>query len=666
LLIHVLEIGSVFESEEVAVHVLRSIANRLGFILIKSSFSKRVGGSMRTRNYICSSSRKPDNIEFFNPCPFKISSKFDFSGKLTISNVHLTHNHPLNQDEIENTTRCRIIPPAMHNYITELITQVPEKPLHMIHSFVIARFPAFSIESLNKKVHQEIVYRRRYRPQSLLIEDVKAATLALKAIDPGFRLLYQISPDYLRCIVFMGTIQIQYCKRYSDVIILDTTYKTNKLGRPLLQIIGIDCEGENVLLLAGLLVDEKIESFRYALAEFRKLIEFDPNIIISDEDAAISAAIVEVLPESQHRLCIWHLTKNLKKKTLNLEHIHFNFSSNNERKNAQNVLYDLAKNFNLESDLNEKFEILRQSYGKQSVPINHVWDVRRKWAASFFTGLTLGVVVTSRVESAHSSLKRKISVVQGLSQLLKSVMQISTTSHDKKVKKYERKYEKHVKTYSPMLPYFQSLLLISSFAAHAIQRNEKLATNLCFNQLDLKYIFSENSKTATVTRIQIPERRIFCDCFWFISMGIPCQHIIKVVYHEKEDFPDECINKRWFRRDTDIFSLENDPVTHAELGNYEPANEIPDPPHLPSRGRPSNTTRRIMSQRELNTQRRQQKTTQKTPMVYKCGFCHQNGHNRRRCQTYNQRKEQSNFQSNYSSTDTEEGRNESEETTSSN
>jgi len=40
---------------------------------------------------------------------------------------------------------------------------------------------------------------------------------------------------------------------YSDVVIMDTTFKTNRFNMPLVVLIGIDCEGRNVLLGLGLI-----------------------------------------------------------------------------------------------------------------------------------------------------------------------------------------------------------------------------------------------------------------------------------------------------------------------------------------------------------------------------------------------------------------------------
>uniref|UniRef100_A0A7N2M262 SWIM-type domain-containing protein n=1 Tax=Quercus lobata TaxID=97700 RepID=A0A7N2M262_QUELO len=102
---------------------------------------------------------------------------------------------------------------------------------------------------------------------------------------------------------------------FGDVVCFDTTYRTNKNRRPLAPIIGVNHHRQTVVFGAALLYDETAETFSWL---FRTLLKVmcgkKPVTIFTDQDPAMAKAIAEVLPESHHRLCRWHIYQNALKK----------------------------------------------------------------------------------------------------------------------------------------------------------------------------------------------------------------------------------------------------------------------------------------------------------------------------------------------------------------
>ena len=39
-----------------------------------------------------------------------------------------------------------------------------------------------------------------------------------------------------------------------------------------------------------------------------------PHLIITDEDASMKAAIAQILPDTTHRLCMWHIMEKVLEK----------------------------------------------------------------------------------------------------------------------------------------------------------------------------------------------------------------------------------------------------------------------------------------------------------------------------------------------------------------
>lgn len=77
---------------------------------------------------------------------------------------------------------------------------------------------------------------------------------------------------------------------------------------------GIDNHRKCVTLGAGLLSNETTDSYKWLLRAFVKTFGVQPRIIVTDQDKSMKAAVAEVLTDSRHRLCMWHITDKLPNK----------------------------------------------------------------------------------------------------------------------------------------------------------------------------------------------------------------------------------------------------------------------------------------------------------------------------------------------------------------
>jgi zinc finger SWIM domain-containing protein 3 len=98
---------------------------------------------------------------------------------------------------------------------------------------------------------------------------------------------------------------------FGDTITFDTTYSTNRDAMPLGVFFKLNHHGEIVVFGATLLFDETIESFVWLFETFLEAM-FEKKLIniFSDQHAAMSAAIKQVMPETYHALCSWHMWLN--------------------------------------------------------------------------------------------------------------------------------------------------------------------------------------------------------------------------------------------------------------------------------------------------------------------------------------------------------------------
>ena len=70
--------------------------------------------------------------------------------------------------------------------------------------------------------------------------------------------------------LFLSKTMLQYSKHFLDIIIVDATYRRNRFNLPLINIMGINNYGKNIMLAFGLLTNETIESYIWLFAELKK------------------------------------------------------------------------------------------------------------------------------------------------------------------------------------------------------------------------------------------------------------------------------------------------------------------------------------------------------------------------------------------------------------
>ena len=98
---------------------------------------------------------------------------------------------------------------------------------------------------------------------------------------------------------------------FRDVVIFDTTYRTNKYNMIYAPFVGVNHHWKNVLFGCAFLCDETIASFVWLFDAFLEAMDYKaPKTIFIDQDHAMANAIARVLPKTQHRLCQWHISKN--------------------------------------------------------------------------------------------------------------------------------------------------------------------------------------------------------------------------------------------------------------------------------------------------------------------------------------------------------------------
>ncbi|GAB2303703.1 hypothetical protein Dimus_038799 [Dionaea muscipula] len=194
---------------------------------------------------------------------------------------------------------------------------------------------------------------------------------------------------------------------FGYVLVMDTTYKTNRFDLPLLEVVGVVPMGQNFHVAFAFIKNEKKDSFVWALQKLKTLFgtPAGPGVIVTDRDLVLMNAVQEVFPDSSHLLCRRHIAKDAEKKLVDLT----------KSKEYSKVFGHRWKKV-VDSLTDDQFQT-------NLAQLEHTWKnlsalltyLRMTWLEPhkerFVVAWTkyvlhFGAQTTNRVESAHSQLNR--------------------------------------------------------------------------------------------------------------------------------------------------------------------------------------------------------------------------------------------------------------------
>nr|ABA92691.2 transposon protein, putative, unclassified, expressed [Oryza sativa Japonica Group] len=188
---------------------------------------------------------------------------------------------------------------------------------------------------------------------------------------------------------------------FGDCITFDTTYRTNMFNMPLAVFVGCNHHMQSVILSVALLRDERAESFEWLFKTFLKCMGGKaPMCILTDEDPAMASAIREVLKNTIHRLCRWHVLKKYKKQ---LGVLYEMFKHRNFKEKLHFVInHPLTPSEFVAAwkDLVEEFEL------QGCEVMENLYNLRAEWIPAYFKQIYYArMTSTQRSESVNHMVK---------------------------------------------------------------------------------------------------------------------------------------------------------------------------------------------------------------------------------------------------------------------
>ncbi|GAU48660.1 hypothetical protein TSUD_189150 [Trifolium subterraneum] len=127
--------------------------------------------------------------------------------------------------------------------------------------------------------------------------------------------------EYLQDIFFAHPRSLSLFNYFPTVLVMDSTYKTNKYNMPLFEIVGFTSTERTYNVGFAWLTNEKEDNFIWALQQLWSLVRNEgslPKVILTDRDTALMNAVGQVFPKSAAMVCRVHVQKNVGSKIKDL------------------------------------------------------------------------------------------------------------------------------------------------------------------------------------------------------------------------------------------------------------------------------------------------------------------------------------------------------------
>lgn len=556
--------GMAFESEEAAKAFYNSYARRVGFSTrVSSSRRSRRDGAIIQRSFVCAkegfrnmNEKRTKDREIKRPrtvtrvgCKASLSVKIQDSGKWVVSGFAKDHNHPLvPPDQVHCLRSHRQISGSAKTLIDTL--QAAGMGPRRIMSALIKEYGGISKVGFTEVDCRNYMRNNRQRSLEGDIQHLLDYMRQMHAENNAFFYAVQNDEDQCMSNVFWADPKARMNYAYfGDTVTFDTTYRSNRYRLPFAPFTGVNHHGQPVLFGCAFLINESETSFVWLFKTWLTAMSGRlPVSITTDYDVVIGSAIMQVLPNTRHRFCKWHIFKKCQEKLSHVFLQHPNFEA------------DFHKCVNL-TDSIEEFESCWISLFDSYSLGDHEWlqtmySSRRQWVPvylrdTFFAEMS----ITQRSDSMNSYFDGYVNASTNLSQFFKLYEKAIESRNEKEVKAdYDTmNFPPVLKTPSPMEKQASELYTRKLF----VRFQEELVGTLTF----MASMAGDGGETTTYqvakygddhkafyVKFNVLEMRASCSCQMFEFSGLLCRHVLAVFRVTNVlTLPSYYILKRWTR-----------------------------------------------------------------------------------------------------------------------
>lgn len=556
-------VGMEFDSEDAAKTFYDAYARHMGFSTHVGPFTRaKPDGPIITWDFACSREVfKRKNVESCNAV-LRIERKD--SEKWTVTKFVEDHNHSMvTPNKVQYLRPRRHFAGATKNvaealdvsgdvYITTDGNHLSYEPNSIRNSLPVD--PSRSTRNMGpvNYLRQPSRTRSLGRDAQNLLNYFKK----MQAENPGFYYAIQLDDDNRMTNVFWADARSRMAyNHFGDAVIFDTMYRPNQYQVPFAPFTGVNHHGQMVLFGCALLLDESEASFTWLFRTWLSAMNDRPPVsITTDQDRAIQVAVAQVLPETCHCICKWHILREGQERLAHIYLAHPSFYG--ELYSCINFCETIEEFESSWCSLLDKYDLQKNEW------LHAVYNARRQWAPVYFRGTFFAALSSN----------------QGISSFFDGYVHQQTTI-PLFFKQYERALENSrekeieldydticttpvLKTPSPMEQQAANLYTKKVFAKF----QEELVETFVYtaNKIEGDGVLSkfrvakyEQDDKAYIVSVNVSEMKASCSCQMFEYSGILCRHILTVfTVTNVLTLPSHYILKRWTRNAKSSIGLD--------------------------------------------------------------------------------------------------------------
>ncbi|XP_021764581.1 protein FAR1-RELATED SEQUENCE 5-like [Chenopodium quinoa] len=451
--------------------------------------------------------RKPRQVSITRSnCKACIRAKVNKEGQFEVVAHVIEHNHELTKPQWHYLHRSER---KMTEEKVVTIKTMKSSGLTTMDTYNYMATEAGGEQNIGHSVVDHLNFCSRLRMEQIEAGDAQTLVNILsqeQSEDPNFFFRVKFDKEGRICNIFWrDSMMLEDYRIYGDVLVFDTTYRTNIYNLICAPFVGINNHWHNCMFACAFIGDETTDSFVWLLQTFFKAMEDrKPTSIFTDQDQAMENAILEVIPNTRHRLCIWHLEQN-----------------------AITRFGALKKDKEFKFAFNQCLKIDFFSTGilssQRSESTNHAIGFRASKATTLTEFYTIFKKTTNRWRSIEkydefTCIKSIAFTSLPLSGMLKHAAQVFTLSL---FRNFEEEFGYSMATTVQMLGSNEECLL------YQVTLEDKP-----WSAHQVNYI--QESQT------------VWCTCKNFEASGWLCYHCIRILHlHSVTRIPDKYVSKRW-------------------------------------------------------------------------------------------------------------------------
>ena len=322
-------------------------------------------------------------------------------------------------------------------------------------------------------------------------------------------------------------------ERYPEVLLADSTYKTNNLNMALYAILAVGGLGESHVVASFFVTTEDKTTLEDMLQRFRTRNPRwgDIATVITDKDMTERSVFKSIFPQVDLQNCLYH-TLRIFSREVTMDKMSVNSA---DRKLSLEFLEKLA----YAQDNTEYQETYRSFCNEVPASVSRYFTanwhpIRVEWVKGL-KSIHLQNNTTNRVESFFSKLKAYFSPRSELKETVSGLMNcIDSLRSERSFRQMKQITRIKVKDLS---------------LSHLESQYQKLLTAHAFEA-----VHNEIRRQGNASRMTTEEDK--CDCTFYRCMKLPCRHIFKLLNDRGQDmYVPHLVAARWTQQYNSILNV---------------------------------------------------------------------------------------------------------------